>query len=202
VGAGAHARIARVLRTVTIRAAPILAALVLLAGCGNSRTPAPNLLLPATPDGFHALGYPKAGVALLAPRNWAVLSPKAPLVTVFSSGPAVVALWRFASSSPSPTGRPALEQALTALLAAARHRDPGLRLIRSGILTIDHHSAVELDAFEQIAGSPRRVRSVHVYVPGAELVLEEYAPAAMFHAVDHAVFSPVRRSLELIPMSS
>jgi len=39
---------------------------------------------------------------------------------------------------------------------------------------------------------------VHVYADGAELVLEEYAPEAMFSGVDHSVFSPVRRSLQLV----
>jgi hypothetical protein len=38
---------------------------------------------------------------------------------------------------------------------------------------------------------------MHVYLPGAEVVLEEYAPPALFHRIDHAVFSPVKRSLRL-----
>jgi hypothetical protein len=46
------------------------------------------------------------------------------------------------------------------------------------------------------------VRSTHVYVPGAEYVLDEYAPPAMFHAVDHAVFSPIKRSLRLVPVAT
>jgi hypothetical protein len=49
-----------------------------------------------------------------------------------------------------------------------------------------------------VGGQLRRVRSLLVYLAGAEVVLEEYAPPAAFHSVDHLVFSPVRRSLRLL----
>jgi hypothetical protein len=178
--------------------APLAAGALALAGCVQ-RTAAPDLSRPAAPAGFHALGYPADGVALLAPTNWPLRPGRAPLVATFSSGDAVVALWRYPRSEAPPAGAAGLADARAALLAAARARDPGLRLIRAATVEIDHAGALELDAFERIGGSPRRVLSLHVYVPGAEIVLEEYAPAAGFHAVDHAVFSPVRRSLRLIP---
>jgi hypothetical protein len=181
------------------RAASTLALMtaVALGGCGTSRTVAPNLSVPAKPDGFRALGFPHDGVALIAPNDWPVLSERAPLVTLFSSGPAVVAVWRYARTAPPPTGTAALLQAQSALMGAARARDPGLRVIRSKAVTVDRASAIELDALEQVAGHARRVRSMHIYVSGAEIVLEEYAPVSLFHAVDHTVFSPVRRSLRL-----
>jgi hypothetical protein len=37
---------------------------------------------------------------------------------------------------------------------------------------------------------------------GAEFVVDEYAPTKVFTAVDHVVFSPLRRSLTLIPVSA
>jgi hypothetical protein len=178
------------------------ASCLLLAGCGDSRATVPSLSQPAAPRGFSTLGYPRAGIALVRPSNWPVLAEQAPMVSLFSSGDAVVALWRYPRSTPPPSGSTALGQARDALVSAARARDPGLRLIRSAILQIDHVSAIELDAFERIGSGQRRVRSLHLYVPGAEIVLEEYAPAAIFHAVDHAVFSPVKRSLRLIPVTS
>ncbi len=172
----------------------------LLAGCGNSRTPVPSLSSPQPPQGFQLLSYPAAAIALRAPRNWSVTPGRAPLVATIGSGAAVVALWRFPRSLPPPTGT-TLAGAGARLLAQARARDPGLRLIRSQAEAIDHAPAIELDALEQINGQLRRIRSIHVFVTGAELVLEQYAPPAIFHAIDHAVFSPVKRSLRLSPVA-
>jgi hypothetical protein len=72
-------------------------------------------------------------------------------------------------------------------------------VIRSRVTRAGRSGAVELDAIEQIAGQLRRVRSVHVFVNGAEIVLEEYAPTGLFHSVDHEVFSPLRQSLTVSP---
>jgi len=175
----------------------LLCSLLVLAGCGNSRAPVPNLSQPATPTSFRTLTF--AGVTLQAPSNWSVVNERPPLVTVVASGTAVVALWRFPRSAPVPIGRTALSQAAAQLIQAVRARDASLQVIRATTVTLDHRPAIELDAFERINGQPRRVRSTHVFVPGAELVLDEYAPSAIFHAVDHTVFSPVKRSLTLSP---
>jgi hypothetical protein len=84
------------------------------------------------------------------------------------------------------------------LIAAARARDRTLRLLGSRLARIDGAEAVELDALETIRGRPRRVSSTHLYVPGAELVLDEYAPPDRFATVERSVFVPVRRSLALL----
>jgi hypothetical protein len=171
----------------------------LAAGCGNSRTLLPDVNHPVAPSGFQALAYPASGVSLEVPSNWSVVRQRAPVVAVITSGTAVVAVWRFPRNTSPPHGTAAMNSTTTKLIAAARVRDTTLQLIRSRLVSVGDLSAVELDAFERIRGQPRRVRSTHVFVPGAEVVLEEYAPPAMFHAVDHAVFSPVRRSLRLLP---
>jgi hypothetical protein len=173
-------------------------ALVALTGCGNSRTPVPSLSQPAAPRGFHALGFPRYGVAFLAPKNWNVIQQHSPIVTVLASGAAFVTVWRYHRSAPPPVDLAALARARAGLIKTARAKDPGLVVIRATTLTVDHRPAIELDAFEHINGRSRRVRSTHVYVPGAEIVLDEFAPPAMFHAVDHAVFSPIKHSLRLL----
>jgi hypothetical protein len=176
---------------------PLAAATALLAaGCGDSRTTIKSLSTPVAPGGFHTVTY--AGVTLSAPNDWSLLNDRAPLVVTISSGTAVIALWSYPSSTPPPAGATALAGASTALQAAAKHTDPGLRVIRSAVTSVDGDGAVELDAIEQIDGQTRRVRSMHVYTPGSEIVLEEYAPPALFHAVDHDVFSPVKRSLTFV----
>jgi hypothetical protein len=173
--------------------------LIALSACGNSRTPVPSFTVPAAPQTFHTVSYQRrAGVTLRVPDNWASTRSQAPLIGTISSGSAVISLWRYPRSEPLPGDRPALAAALTALISAARARDPALRVVRSAVTRAAGAPAVELDVVERIAGQLRRVRSVHVYADGSELVLEEYAPDAIFHGVDHSVFSPVRRSLELV----
>jgi hypothetical protein len=181
-----------VLRTAIL----VLCPLALMAGCGNSRTPLPSVSQPLKPNGFHAIGNAQAGIAISVPNNWLVQSQAAPLLTV-SSGTAVVALWRFRRHLAPPVGAAALDAAERQLIGAARARDPSLQLIRSRTETIDAAPAIELDAFERIGGQARRVRSTHVFTAGTELVLDEYAPPSIFHAVDHVVFSPLKRSLRL-----
>ena len=177
----------------------LLPALMLLSGCADARIAVPSLSQPAKPAGFHAVIFPGDRVGLLLPRNWVLASERAPLVSVVTSGPAVIALWRYRTSSAPPVGSAGLVAARDALVAAARAHDPGLQVIRSSLLNVGGDGAVELDAVERIDGRLRRVRSMHVYVPGAELVLDEYAPLPLFHTVDRYVFSPVRRSLRILP---
>lgn len=157
----------------------------------------PNPLTPAPPSGFRTLGYPSSGIAFQAPTNWSVATEKAPLVAIIDSGSAVVAVWRYSRAAAPPAPGSALNQAKGALIAAARARDSSLQVIRSSIVKVDGVGGVELDAIERIDGQVRRVRSTHVFVSGAELVVDEYAPPTVFHAVDHAVFSPLKRSLRL-----
>lgn len=170
----------------------------LLAGCGNARTAVPSATRPAPPDGFVTLTRAYADARLAVPRNWVVTGQRAPLVVTVQSGTAVVALWRFQRRGPVPAGREALAAARARLIARLRGRDRALRLLRASLTRVDGADAIELEAQERIGGLPRRVDSTHVYLPGAELVLDEYAPPAAFAAVDRSVFAPVRRSLTLI----
>jgi hypothetical protein len=169
-----------------------------LAGCGAARTPVPSIAGPAAPQRFHTVTYaPRAGVSLSVPENWASTRSQAPLIGTISSGSAVISLWRYLRTEPLPSDATTLQSARTALIDTARSRDPALRVIRSAVTKADGQPAIALDVLERISGQLRRVRSLHVYASGAELVLEEYAPPAAFSTVDHAVFSPVRRSLKL-----
>jgi hypothetical protein len=184
-------------RRTALTASCLLAGVFALAGCGNSRTPVPSLTAPVSPGAPQALSFPAYGIQLKAPRNWQNSSARAPLVTTISLSSAVAALWSYPRTTPAPSGSSALAAAQARLIAAAQHKDPSFRLIRANVSLVDGYPAIELDAFERINGSPRRVRSTHVFTGSSEVVLDEYAPAALFHAVDHAVFSPLKRSLRL-----
>ena len=176
----------------------LVSAGALLAGCGNSRTPVPSVFAPAAPSSLARLTFPSVGVSFKVPTNWTRATDTPPLIGTFSSGTAVIALWRYPHNGPVPADAGAAAHARTALLNAARARDRSLILNRSKLTTIDGAQAVVLDATETISGQRRRVRSFHLFVRGAEIVLDEYAPPAVFHAVDHEVFSPLNHSLALL----
>lgn len=177
-----------------LRPLAVLLLLALLAACGNSRTPVPSLTQPAAPNGFRALIFPRAGIRLEVPRNWAAIGERAPLLAIVSSGAAIVAVWRYRRTGSPP---PDLGRVRRGLITAARARDNTLRVVSSTVTTVSGSPAIVLDAIESIAGQPRRVRSLHVFRRAAELVIDEYAPPAVFGAVDRQVFSPLARSLQL-----
>lgn len=190
----------RIGRPASLALSPLITLLLAAAvsGCGSSRVALPSLSRTAAPGPMRTVAFSRQGVTLSLPQNWTVLDERQPLLAIATSGPAVIALWRFPAAGVVPSGAAELEQARQALIASARRRQPQLDLIRSAIVSVDGQGAVELDTIQRLRGALRRIRSMHVYVPGHELVLEEYAPPTLFHAVDHAVFSPVKRSLRLL----
>lgn len=177
---------------------PALAAcLLLLAGCGNTRIRPADTSRPVDPTSFHTVRFPTQGLSLSVPRNWTVTQAKPPLLSIFSSGSAIVAVWRFPRAAPPPASTAALNEARRELIRLSRKRDPALRVIRSSTGSSAGHPDVEVDAFQNINGQRRRVRSLHVFIPGSEVVLEQYAPPSLFHEVDHVAFSPMKRSLQI-----
>jgi hypothetical protein len=178
--------------------APVtLLAAACLSGCGDSRAFVPSLTHPLLSRHFRTLHYAKAGLTISLPRGWLVARTHRPLLVVAASGNATLALWRYVRFAPVPSDPVTLNQARLSLIAAVRAKQPGIDLVSSLMLQLDHHPTVVLEAVERIRGLTRRVRSVHIYAPGEEVVLDEYAPPAVFELVSHQVFVPVRRSLVL-----
>lgn len=171
------------------------ALILILAGCGRASAPAVGTT--ATPTAFRALAVPVAGVRLRVPADWTVTPGSSPLIDVISSGSSVIALWRYSTRTAPPSTSAGVAAALATLERTARRRDPSFRVLRAGTGTLRGAPVLILDATETISGRLRRVRSEHVLLPGAELVLEAYAPPGAFPREDHLVFSPVRKSLLL-----
>ena len=175
----------------------IAALLVFACGCGYERTKPPDLAAPAPPTGFQKRSFKKEGLALSAPVNWRPTAGKPPLVVAFTSGRASLAVWRYPRSERLPKSRGEVAKVLPALVQAARGRDRSLRLDKPRIVTIDGAPGAVLTGVETILGKRRRVRSVHVYTPGAEVVIDAFAPPAVFARVDRQVFRAVVASLRV-----
>jgi hypothetical protein len=171
---------------------------MLLAGCG-SRTPPPQLIRPAGSGGFQVSRYGRLGLSLALPRNWTTGTAYPPLVAVRSSDRAVIAFWHYPVRTQPPRSAAQLRTAGRRLIAAARERDHTLRLVNSSTGSVAGYPAIELQTVQRIDHQVREVSSTHLFGPGEELVLEEYAPVSLFAALDRLVFSAVRRSLTALP---
>jgi hypothetical protein len=175
-----------------------LCPLTLLVGCGNQRTQPPNFTRSATPTGWRTIQIPDEPLSIAVPRNWGVSSGGTRLVLAMFSGLSIVEVWRYPRSEPLPTTPAQLRPAKDALVEAVQTREPHPHVIRSRVIAVAGAPAIELSVIETIGGQLRRDRSLHVFIKGMEVVLEASAPVSEFHAVDHAVFSPIKRSLRLI----
>jgi hypothetical protein len=182
------------------RASPvvILACGVLAAGCGDSRAPVPSLTQPASPGGFRTLRFQAAGVSFSSPRSWSSVPQRAPLVTVVTSGSAVISLWRYARPTAPPSSGALLTAARATLFGAIRSRQQAVRVLGSRLTRVGGAPAIEFEAVERIGDGTRQVLSTHVFAPRSEVVLEEYAPPALFTRLRRGVFVRVRNSLALL----
>ncbi|MDQ6774956.1 MAG: hypothetical protein M3071_01775, partial [Actinomycetota bacterium] len=164
------------------------------------RTPAPDLAQIQPTGGVKTVHFLNNSLHFRAPANWAMQTRPGPLVVTMGSGPALIAIWHYQRSPHQvlPIDLAQLKQARSALIAAARARDPTFRVISSASIVLGGVPGVELDAIETIRGQVRRVRSAHLYLGGAELVVDEYAPEDLFHTVDRTVFSPLLHSVRLV----
>jgi hypothetical protein len=168
-----------------------------LAGCGNSRTPPPDLSQASPPAAFAKQVFPAAGLRLRAPSNWLLQPGSPPLVVAVRSGLASVAVWRYPRTGRLPQSRAQLRAALRRLVALVRARDATFLLESVGVVAVAHRGAIQLRGLETIDGQRREVRSTHLYAQGAELVVDAYAPPPQFRTVDRLVFHRLLRGLRL-----
>jgi hypothetical protein len=175
-------------------------AAVLLAGCGNSRTPAPDIGFIPAPKGFRDLTFPGAGVNLRVPTNWRASDADgsdSSLLTTVAIGDAQIAIWSYPRVEPLPTNRPQLQAARDALVKQVEQRDPTFELTSSRLVIKSGTRAVELIGQGTNHGVRRSVRSLHAYAFNHEVVVDAFAPPPDFPRVDTQTFAPVTRSLRL-----
>ena len=175
-----------------------IAAAVVLAGCGNDQTSPPDIGRVPPPAAFRDAKFARDGVFFRAPTNWRITEGAAQNeVATVAVGDAQIAVWRYPRTEPLPETRDQLAAARDALVAQVRSRDTTFRLKSSRLVMKDGLNAVELVASVTNQGRPRRVRSLHAYGQGAEVVVDAFAPPKVFSRVDKQTFGPVARSLRL-----
>ncbi len=166
-----------------------------MSGCGNSRTPPPDLSVAAPAAGFTRQAFSSAGLTLRSPNGWVLQAGSPPLVVAVRSGLAAVVVWRYPRTQALPHTAHELHLALRHLLAIVRSRDATFRLASAAVVPVAHRGAIQLRGLETIDGQPREVRSTHLYAGGAELVIDAFAPPTQFRRVDRQVFHPLLRSV-------
>jgi len=175
----------------------LLCVCAVVVGCGNARTPAPDLSQALTPAGFSGQLAVGAGVSLRAPVNWERTPGTAPLVVALRSGLASVAIWRYPRVGALPHTAAQLRAALKRLVAIVRVRDSTFLLKSAAVVGVAHRGAIQLRGLETLDGQPRVVRSTHLYAHGAEVVIDALAPPDQFRAIDRLVFHPLLRALRV-----
>jgi hypothetical protein len=173
---------------------------VLLAGCGNDRTPVPDLSLVPAPKAFREAFFDEQGVRFRAPTNWRVVPGESPQVATVAVGTAQVAIWRYPRTEPLPETRAQLGAARDALVAQIRSRDPTFKLRSTRLVMKRGLRGVEVVGVGTNLtnqNARRSMRSLHAYGLGAEVVMDASAPPKEFHRIDDQTFGPMARSLKL-----
>ena len=176
-------------------------AAVLLAGCGNDRTPVPELGLIPAPKDFRDAEFKAQGVQFRAPTNWRIVPGSDAQLATVAIGDAQVGIWRYERSEPLPETRAQLGAARQALVAQIESRDPTFKLTSTRLVVKPGFRGVEVvgTGTNLTNGSIQRsMRSLHAYGHGLEVVLDAFAPPRDFARVDEQAFGPMARSLRLI----
>ena len=167
------------------------------AGCGNERTPVPDVVTPDPPRGTRVVEIRAAGVRFSAPFNWPDLQPQGQRVGGIQNKRATLAVWRYPRTEPLPRTAAELREARRLLIERVKRRDPTFVLRSSRTLRRGGARTIELVGRQTVAGLPFEVRSAHVFHAGAEIVVDAFAPPEHFARVDRTVFAPLLDTLKL-----
>lgn len=180
-------------------AAATLAAIALaaLAGCGNEPDQPPVVTTPKAAFGWVDYTLPEQGVSFQRPSAWRLTPGDAPLLATMSSGLATISVWRYPRNEPLPKTLEDLTVATNALVAAVKARDPSFEVIKAKGTRAAHRPAVVIIGNETVAGQPRRVRSTHIYGESSEVVVDAFAPADQYAAVEEGIVIPLVRTVKL-----
>ena len=178
----------------------VAGAAVLLAGCGNDRTPPPELGLIPAPKDFRDALYKAQGVQFRAPTNWRIVPGRDTQLATVAVGDAQIGIWRYERTEPLPETRAQLGAARQALVAQIESRDPTFKLTSTRLVLKPGFRGVEVVGTATNLTNrsiQRSMRSLHAYGHGQEVVMDAFAPPREFARVDEQTFGPMARSLRL-----
>lgn len=179
-------------------AAALVACALAGAGCGNDRQKSPDVRTPGPVYGSESAAYPAAGLVFpKAPSGWARAAAEPPGVATIATGEALIGIFRYPRTETLPKTKDELDAAASALVAAAKARDPSFKEIKRGRLEVDGQPAVQIRGTETIDGRPRTVRTTHIYAFGGEIVVDAYAPEKDFRRVDKTAFRPLVAAMKI-----
>jgi hypothetical protein len=175
--------------------AAFAAATLIAAGCGNDRGEPPDLdrLGAARPT----TEFERAGaVSFRHPRSWSAREGEPPQYASLASGGALAAIYGYPRSDLG-LDPASIEASRQRLIASLREREPGFLLERTEVTEVDGSPAVEIRGRGAVGGRPVETRSIHVYKPEVEWVIDAYAQPAKFDRANRIAFGPLLASVEL-----
>jgi hypothetical protein len=168
---------------------------LLAARCGNERAEPPDidrLGRPGPTTEFESEG----AVSFRHPRSWIALGAEPPRYASLASGGALAAVYGYARSDLG-TDAASVEASRRRLVRSLRLREPGFLVERTETTQIDGAPAVEIRGRGAIAGDPVETRSVHVYKPEVEWVIDAYARPGQFEEANRIAFELLLATIDL-----
>jgi hypothetical protein len=178
---------------VSILAACAVATL-LLAACGNERGQPPDLDRLGQPGTTEL--FVSSAVRFRHPRSWVAQVANPPQYAQLATGGALAAVYAYPRSDLG-TDPASVESARRRVIESLHRREPGFLVERTRVVEVDGAPAVEVRGRGTIAGVPVESRSVHVYKPAVEWVIDAYARPAQFAEANRVAFGPMLASIHL-----
>jgi hypothetical protein len=175
----------------------LLAVLALGAvGCGNERAEPPNLNALGEPGRTATFTSSEGTVSFRHPRTWLAAEGPPPAVAQLTSGGAVATVYVYPRDDLA-TDPASVLASRERVIDSLRRRAPGFLVLRTSIGEIDGSPALEVRGRGTVGGRPVETRSVHVYKPRVEYVIDAFARPAQFADANRIAFEPLLRSLRL-----
>lgn len=175
--------------------AACLAASLALVACGNERGAPPDLDRLGAPGENVEFEIPGA-VSFRHPQSWIALGANPPQYATLASGGALAAVYAYPRTDLG-TDPASVDDSRRRLIRSLRDREPGFLIERAGITEVDGAPAVEIRARGAVADEPVETRSVHVYKPDVEWVIDAYARPRQFERANEIAFGLLLATIEL-----
>ncbi len=167
-----------------------------VAGCGNQRAELSDGSHVGAAGGSREYRSDNGDVRLRYPRSWLVENADKPGLVTISTDGAAATVYGYARRDLG-TDPVSVEAQRRRIIRSLERRAPGFRRFGTSVTTIDGSPAVQVLGRGPIDGHTVRVRSVHVFKPGVEWVIDAYATPRNYPAANRIGFTPLLDSLRL-----